>query len=283
VDKPAGPTSHDVVVRARRTFGVRAVGHTGTLDPFASGLLVLLLGRATRLARFVEAAAKTYRAVARLGVRTDTDDRTGAPVGEAVDPTGLVLAQVDAAVTGLAGTRLQRPPAFSAKRVAGERSYRLARRGRAVALTEVPVTVHRIALLEWRPPHATFRATVSAGTYLRSLARDLGDTLEVGGHLVELRRETIGRLRVEDAVPLDRLAADTPLLPLRAVLGELPAVTLDQAERAAVRHGRAVTDRWGGAAGAAGGPVALLAEDEVVAVARAEAGVLRPMVVLEGA
>jgi tRNA pseudouridine55 synthase len=281
VDKPAGPTSHDVVARARRAFGIRAVGHTGTLDPFASGLLVLLLGRATRLARFVEAGPKTYRAVARLGVRTDTDDRTGAAVGEAVDPSGLDLAAVGAAVAGLAGTRLQRPPAFSAKKVAGERSYRLARRGRAVALTEVPVTVHRIALLEWRPPYAAFRATVSAGTYLRALARDLGDALGVGAHLVELRRETVGALRVEDAVPLDRLTPDTPLLPLRAVLGDLPAVALDQAERAAVRHGRAVTDRWGGAAaGTVGGPVALLAEDEVVAVARAEAGVLRPMVVL---
>ena len=282
MDKPAGPTSHDVVARARRVFGIRAVGHTGTLDPFASGLLVLLLGRATRLARFVEAGPKTYRAVARLGMRTDTDDRTGAPVGEAVDPSGLDLAGVNAAVTALAGARLQRPPAFSAKKIAGERSYRLARRGRVVALTEVPVTVHRIALLDWRPPHATFRATVSAGTYLRALARDLGDSLGVGGHLVELRRETVGALRVEDAVPLDRLTPDTSLLPLRTVLGDLPAVALDEVERAAVRHGRAVTDRWGGAAAAAGGDlsVALLADDEVVAVARAEAGVLRPVVVL---
>jgi tRNA pseudouridine55 synthase len=284
VDKPAGPTSHDVVARARRIFRIRAVGHTGTLDPFASGLLVLLLGRATRLARFVEAGDKTYRAVARLGIRTDTDDRTGAPVGEAVDPSGLDAADVEAAVKALAGARLQRPPAFSAKRVAGERSYRLARRGRAVALAEVPVTVHRIELLEWRAPHAAFRATVSAGTYLRALARDLGDALRVGGHLVELRREAVGRLRVEDAVPLERLAPDTPLLPVRAVLGELPAVVLDDAERAAVRHGRALPDRWGGAtAGAGPGSVALLAEDDVVAVARAENGLLRPMVVLEGA
>jgi len=282
VDKPSGPTSHDVVARVRRLFGVRSVGHTGTLDPFATGLLVVLLGRATRLARFVEAAPKTYCAVARLGVRTDTDDRTGAPLGEPVEPGGLAEATVRAAVVGLGGARRQRPPAYSAKHVAGERSYRLARRGRAVELAEVPVTVHRIELLEWRAPQATFRATVSPGAYLRALARDLGDALGVGGHLVELRREAIGRLRVEDAVPFDRLARDTPLVPLRTVLGDLPAVALDDAERAAVRHGRTVVDRWADRR-AEGGPVALLSDGEVVAVARPERGLLRPMVVLEGA
>jgi tRNA pseudouridine55 synthase len=282
VDKPSGPTSHDVVVRVRRTFRTRAVGHTGTLDPFATGLLVLLLGGATRLARFVEASPKTYRAVARLGVRTETDDRTGAALGEPMDPGGLAEATVRQAVATLAGTRRQRPPAYSAKHVAGERSYRLARRGRAVELAEVPVTVHRIELLEWRPPEATFRATVSSGTYVRALARDLGDSLGVGGHLVELRREAIGRLSVDDAVPLDRLAPDTPLVPLRPVLGDLPAVALDDAERAAVRHGRAVVDRWAERR-AEDGPVALLGEGDVVAVARPESGLLRPMVVLEGA
>lgn len=285
MDKPAGPTSHDVVARVRRVFGIRAVGHTGTLDPFATGLLVVLLGRATRLARFVEAAPKTYRAVARLGVRTDTDDRTGAPVGVPADLAGLDEAAVRAAVAGLAGERRQRPPAYSAKRVAGERSYRLARRGRPVELAAVPVTVHRIELLEWRPPDVTFRATVSAGTYVRALARDLGEVLGVGGHLVELRREAIGRLGVDDAVPLERVGPDTRLVSLRTVLGDLRAVPLDEAERTAVRHGRAVADRWtdgGAGAGAGAGPVALLAGDEIVAVARPEGGRLQPMVVLEG-
>ena len=282
VDKPSGPTSHDVVARVRRVFGIRSVGHTGTLDPFATGLLVLLLGRATRLARFVEAAPKTYRAVARLGVRTETDDRTGAPLGEPADPGGLSEPRVREAVAGLAGARRQRPPAYSAKHVGGVRSYGLARRGRAVELAEVPVTVHRIELLEWRPPDVTFRATVSAGTYLRALARDLGDALGVGGHLVELRRESIGRLSVEDAVPLDRVAPDTPLVPLRIVLGDLAAVALDDAEQAAVRHGRTVADRWA-ASRTEDERVALLGAGDVVAVARAERGLLRPMVVLEGA
>lgn len=282
MDKPSGPTSHDVVARVRRVFGIRAVGHTGTLDPFATGLLVLLLGRATRLARFVEAAPKTYQAVARLGSRTDTDDRTGAPLGRPVDPAPLDEAAVRAAVTALAGERAQRPPAYSAKRIGGERSYRLARRGRAVELAEVPVTVHRIELLEWRAPDVTFRATVSAGTYVRALARDLGEALEVGGHLVELRREAIGRLKVEDAVPLDRLGPGTPPVPLRTVLGDLPSVALDDTEQAAVRHGRAVADRWPAPA-AVGSTVTLLVNGEVVGVARREDGRLQPVVVLEGA
>lgn len=281
MDKPAGPTSHDVVARVRRVFGTRAVGHTGTLDPFATGLLVILLGRATRLARFVEAAPKTYRAVARLGIRTDTDDRTGTAVGVPEDPSGLRESLVRAAVAGLAGDRQQRPPAYSAKRVGGERSYRLARRGRAVALAEVPVTVHRIELLDWRAPDVTFRATVSTGTYLRALARDLGEQLEVGGHLIELRREAIGRLRVENAVPLDRLEAGTPPLPLRTVLADLPAVALDESERSHVRHGRAVADRWAGGWGD-GDAIALLADDDVIAVARPEGARLQPVVVLEG-
>ena len=280
MDKPSGPTSHDVVASVRRVFGVRPVGHTGTLDPFATGLLVVLLGRATRLARFVEGASKTYWAVARLGVGTDTDDGAGTPLAEPIDLRELDEAVVRAAVAGLAGERSQRPPAYSAKRVAGERSYRLARRGRLVALPEVPVTVHRIELLEWRAPEATFRATVSAGTYVRALARDLGDALGVGGHLVALRREAIGQLRVEDAVPLDRLDRSAPLLPLTAVLGDLPTVILDGAERAAVRHGRAVADRW--ANGRMGPePVALLGDGDVVAVARPEGGLLQPIVVLE--
>ncbi len=282
MDKPSGPTSHDVVARVRRIFGIRAVGHSGTLDPFATGLLVLLLGRATRLARFVEAVPKTYRAVARLGSRTDTDDRTGATLGQPVDPRCLDEVAVRAAIAGLAGERRQRPPAYSAKRIGGERSYRLARRGQAVELAEVPVTVHRIELLEWCAPDVAFRATVSAGTYVRALARDLGEALQVGGHLVELRREAIGRLKVEDAVPLERLEPGTPLVPLRIVLGDLPAVALDEAEQAAVRHGRAVADRWGGG-GAGPDPVALLADDDVVAVARREEGRLQPVVVLEGA
>jgi len=275
VDKPAGLTSHDAVQRVRRALRTRQAGHTGTLDPFATGLLVVLVGRATRLARFVESEAKTYLATARLGVRTDTDDPTGTVIEE------RSAAQVDAgavrdALAAFAGEQRQRPPAYSAKHIGGERSYRLARRGVAVEPSEITVTVHRIDLLAWEPPTVTFRATVSPGTYLRAIGRDLGERLGVGAHLTALRREAIGALRVEDAVPLDEVAPGA-LLPPARVLGHLPAVELDAAGKAAVVHGRAVA---AGGASAGGVPVVLLAGDELVAVARPEDGRLRPTVVL---
>jgi tRNA pseudouridine55 synthase len=274
VDKPAGPTSHDVVQRVRRVLKTRAVGHTGTLDPFATGLLVVLVGRATRLARFVEAEAKTYLATARLGVATDTDDATGAPLGPPADLSELSEARVAEALAGFAGEQRQRPPRYSAKHVDGERSYRLARRGVAVQPGETTVVVARIDLVEYAPPELVFRVTVSAGTYVRALARDLGERLGVGAHLTGLRRESIGALRVEDAV---RLAEVDPsaVRPARAVLGHLPAVELDEPGRVAVSHGRAVP-----ADADAQGDVALVHEGELVAVARAGDGWFRPSVVL---
>jgi tRNA pseudouridine55 synthase len=274
VDKPAGPTSHDVVHRIRRVLKTRAVGHTGTLDPFATGLLVVLLGRATRLARFVEAEAKTYLATARLGVATDTDDATGAPLGPPADLSELTEARVAEALAGFAGEQRQRPPLYSAKHVDGERSYRLARRGVAVQPAETTVVVRRIDLVEYAPPELVFRVTVSAGTYVRALARDLGDRLGVGAHLTALRRESIGLLRVEDAVRLGEIDPSA-VRPARAVLGHLPAIELDEATRVAVTHGRAVP-----ADADAQGDVALVHEGELVAVARAGDGWLRPSVVL---
>jgi tRNA pseudouridine55 synthase len=274
VDKPAGMTSHDVVQRVRRVLGTRAAGHTGTLDPFATGLLVVLVGRATRLARFVEAQSKTYLATARLGIRTDTDDLTGVQLGAAGLGTGCSELQVREALAGFAGEHQQQPPSYSAKHVDGERSYRLARRGAAVAPAAVTVTIHRIELLAYRAPELVFRAAVSPGTYLRAIARDLGDRLGVGAHLTALRREAIGPLRVEDAVPLERLAP-SDLLPAREVLRHLPTRELDEPDRLAVSHGRPVPGDP-----APAGDVALLHAGELVAVARAEAGWLRPSVVL---
>jgi tRNA pseudouridine55 synthase len=150
-----------------------------------------------------------------------------------------------------------------------------------VELAEVPVTVHRIELVEWRPPEATFRATVSAGTYVRAIARDIGERLGVGGHLSALRREAVGGLRVEDALPLERLEPATPLLPLTRVLSDLPALELDEAGRAAVRHGRAVADRRTGGQAGSITHVALVGAGDVVAVARSEGDWLKPVVVLE--
>ena len=253
------------------------MGHTGTLDPFATGLLVVLVGRATRLARFVDPLPKTYLATARLGARTDTDDHTGTVVEES-SVEGLSRERVFDALAGFAGEQRQRPPAYSAKHIGGERSHRLARRGHAVEPPEATVTVYRIEPIAWVSPALTFRATVSAGTYLRAIARDLGSRLGVGAHLAELRREAIGGLRVQDAVALDRVTREA-LLPASQVLGHLPAVELDPVAKAAVVHGRAVADS--GAVNQRGGAaVALLEGTEVVAVARAEDGWLRPMVVL---
>jgi tRNA pseudouridine55 synthase len=280
VDKPAGPTSHDVVSRVRRTLGIRAAGHTGTLDPFATGLLVVLVGRATRLARFLEGEPKRYLATARLGVRTDTDDPTGAVLGERVPVDAVKDAGIRAALAEFLGRRGQRPPAYSAKHVGGERSYRRARRGEAVALAEVEVRVHRIELVSYRPPEVTFRATVSAGTYLRAIARDLGDRLGVGAHLVALRREAISSLRVEEAVPLERIDV-AALRPPCEVLTHLPAVSVDADARAALLHGRSVEDPEIRAEGKReGGVVAVLAERELIAVANRADGWLKPVVVL---
>jgi tRNA pseudouridine55 synthase len=281
VDKPAGPTSHDAVARVRRALGVRTLGHTGTLDPFASGLLLLLAGRATRVARFIDGLPKTYVGVARLGLRTDTDDRTGAPLGEPADLGGLVREQIKAAVEAMVGSYPQRPPAYSAKKVRGVRSYRRARRGEAVVIPDVPISVYGAELLELAGDRVTFRVKASTGTYVRALARDLGERLGVGAHLAELRREAIGTLRVEHAVPLAEIRPGTPLVPLTRVLEHLPALALDDAQRSDVRHGRRL--RGGGADGQrAREPVVLTAGGEVVAVARAEAGYLQPVVVLEG-
>lgn len=274
VDKPAGLTSHDVVQRVRRMVKIRAAGHTGTLDPFATGLLVVLVGRATRLARFIEAQPKTYLATARLGTATDTDDFTGVPVG----PPGPVKTPdretVRAALAGFEGIQEQRPPAYSAKHVDGERSYRLAREGRAVELNPVAVTVHRIELVEYRPPDVVFRATVSPGTYLRALARDLGERLDTGAHLTSLRREAIGDITVDDAVALDAITPES-VRPVRAVLRHLPVWELDETARIAVSHGRAVPSDQ-----AADGDVALVRGDELIAIGRAADGWIRPSVVL---
>lgn len=284
VDKPAGMTSHDIVQQVRRRLGTRAAGHTGTLDPFATGLLVVLVGRATRLARFIDLETKTYLATARLGIQTTTDDLTGEVVVRSPSGNSVSEALVRRELAAFEGSQLQRPPRYSAKLVAGERSYRKARRGEVVELAEVPINIHRIDLVRYQAPQVTFRVVVSTGTYIRAIARDLGERLGVGAHLTHLRREAIGRFRVEDAVTLDQLEPAALLSP-RALLGHLPSVELDDAARQAVAHGRAVVDSRAGALGAGqrggGAAVALLGGDELIAVARAENGWLHPSVVLE--
>lgn len=281
VDKPAGPTSHDVVDRVRRAFRTRSVGHAGTLDPFATGLLVVLVGQATRLARFVSGQPKTYLATARLGFATTTDDLLGEPLetdaGHAA-PRPVSDPDLAAALAGFQGAQRQRPPAFSAKHVDGERSYRLARRGAAVTLPEADVIVHAIELVRRDGDLVTFRATVSAGTYLRGLARDLGERLGTGAHLVSLRRESIGALQVAAAVSLDELdeqGTATALLEPSQIVAHLPAREVGDDDARSIAHGRALP---------AEGPdleaVAVVQGGRLLAIAAQRDGWLRPGVVL---
>jgi tRNA pseudouridine55 synthase len=262
------------VARVRRALGTRAVGHAGTLDPFATGLLVVLVGRATRLARYLADLPKVYRATAVLGVRTDTDDATGAVLPGEVGSLPRSREAVAEALEQLVGAHLQRPPDYSAKKVAGVRSYRLARRGAAVDLAPVEVVVHQVDLVEWTPPALSFRASVGSGTYVRAMARDLGEALGCGAHLSALRREAIGDMRVEDAVALDAVGA-AALAPAMRAVAHLPAVTLDAEGARAVGHGRPVPSPGG-----LDGSVALLSGAGLLAVARADGAVLRPEVVL---
>lgn len=277
VDKPPGPSSHDVVVRVRRLFGTRAVGHTGTLDPFASGLLVLVLGPATRLARWAEQRPKTYRATARLGQRTDTEDLTGSLLEAPAPDRWPDRAAVEDALRSFVGTYRQRPPAYSAKQVGGIRSYRIARQGQApLPLPPVPVTIHAAEVLEYDPPRLTFRADVGPGTYLRALGRDLGERLGLGAHLTELRRERIGPWRVEEATPLAGLTGAEPLLSPGVLVEDLERIVLSSEEARLVRHGRDL-DR---PAAGAGEQAALYEGDELIAIARRVSHGWHPAVVL---
>jgi tRNA pseudouridine55 synthase len=238
VDKPAGPTSHDVVDRVRRALGTRRVGHTGTLDPFATGVLPVCVGRATRLSRFLAGGEKEYLATVRLGFATATDDATGEPVG-APRPVEVEEKALLAALAGLVGSFDQVPPAFSAKHVGGRRLYELARRGEAVPRSASRVTVHAVELLARRDAEVDLRVLCSAGTYVRALARDLGERLGTGGHLAALRRTRSGAFDLGGAVPGDDLAgAAERLIPLNGLLLDLPAVRVGAAGRGLVARGR---------------------------------------------
>jgi tRNA pseudouridine55 synthase len=236
IDKPAGPTSHDVVARLRRVLRERRIGHTGTLDPFATGVLPLVIGRATRLAQFLSASRKTYEAVVALGFATDTGDATGARIAGDREAADQVPArdEVERALAGFRGTFLQQPPAFSAKKIGGRRSYEMARAAGADAAPRpnpVEVTVHRVDLMGMDDARVALRLDCSAGFYVRSLAHDLGERLGVGGHLAALRRTRSGDYGLDEAIGLeeaegDPSAAADRLVPMGRMLPQLPAVSL---------------------------------------------------------
>ncbi len=222
VDKPAGKTSHDVVDAERRRLGTMKIGHAGTLDPLATGLLVLGVGRALRLLEFLQGHDKDYLFGARLGILTDTDDSSGQPAGETAVPSREAL---EASMNALKGEIVQRPPDYSAVKVAGRRLYQYARSGREVEAPERRVRVDVFELLSYEAPLARFRVRGSKGLYVRSLARDLG------GHVTELRRTASGPFRVEDAGP--------ELLPMEAAVAHLPELRVSEED--AVRFGHGIT------------------------------------------
>jgi tRNA pseudouridine55 synthase len=242
LDKPGGITSRAAVDRALRWLprGTK-VGHTGTLDPLATGVLVLCLGAATRLAEYVQDMSKTYRAGVRLGARSDTDDADGtiSPV-EVVAPPGR--AALEGALRSFVGEIEQAPPAYSAAKVSGRRAYDLARRGREVALDARQVHVYGLDVLAYEYPRLEIEVRCGKGTYIRSLARDLGECLGCGGYIEALRRTRVGRFRAEDAVSLEARPDEAlaKILPVSAAVSELPSVTLDDAGVARLRQGQQV-------------------------------------------
>ncbi|MBW3554083.1 MAG: tRNA pseudouridine(55) synthase TruB [Gemmatimonadetes bacterium] len=278
VDKPAGPTSHDVVATARRALKLRRIGHTGTLDPFATGLLLLCLGSATRLAEYLTGMDKRYVAVARLGVRTDTLDATGEASAEDGRWRDLGADAIREAFAAETGSRLQQPPAFSAKKVAGRRAYELARAGEPVLPDPVEVTIGRMAVEAIDGPLVRFSLACSSGTYVRAVARDVGDRLGVGAHLTELRRTAIGAFEVDGALPLERLedaeSVERALISPLAAMAHLPGADLDADGVGRIRNGQAVPAPAG--AGGDGDVVAVSSGGVLVAVARRDGDLLRP-------
>lgn len=270
VDKPSGITSHDAVDQVRRALGTRKIGHSGTLDPLASGLLLMGVGRATRLLRFVGELAKVYEGTARLGIETTTLDAEGDVVR-----TCPVTASVDGvrdAMRSLIGETLQRPPAYSAVKVGGRKLYDAARKGQVLEAQARPIRVDAFELIEMNGVDVEFRVTCSSGTYVRVLVAEVGHALGCGAHLTRLRRNAIGPFDVANACP----PADPGVpLPIERTVAHLPAVCLDREEAVAARHGRIL-----GPAGLAG-PYALIdAEGALVGVYVDDGAKARPLVVL---
>lgn len=245
VDKPAGMTSHDVVAHVRRLCGQRQVGHAGTLDPLATGVLVLCLGRATRLAEYLQAHPKRYQATLRLGEATDTYDADGQVVRLAPIPP-LTSAELSSHLQRFRGAIQQRPPAFSAVKRSGVPAYRRARRGEAIDLPARTVHIAELRLLEWSSPDLRLEIVCSAGTYIRSLAHDLGEAIGCGAHVVALRRLASGPFTVADAVAWPELAKGASatwqlrILPLAAAVADLPAARLDEQALRAVAYGQPI-------------------------------------------
>jgi tRNA pseudouridine55 synthase len=286
VDKPAGMTSHDVVARVRRIIGEKSVGHLGTLDPMATGVLPLVLGRFTRLAQFYNEADKRYEGTIRFGWATDTYDAEGQRAGPE-QPVKLSLEQVQQAAAEFIGEIAQYPPPFSAKKIAGIPAHRLARKGQPVELKPKQVEIKELEFYDCDGQTVRFRAWVSSGTYLRSLAHDLGKKLGPGGHLAALKRTAVREFKIDEAHSLEQLeqaqatnTLDELFLHPRLVLPEFPAVVASAESAARIRHGGAVNlPEFSKAAIVR----VFTGQRELLAIARRVAGTLfQPKVVLCG-
>jgi tRNA pseudouridine55 synthase len=283
VDKPSGMTSHDVVGRCRRIFKTRRVGHAGTLDPMATGVLVIGIERATKILGLVSETSKSYAATVRLGQSTSTEDAEG-DITQEVSASGVTDEAIDAVVAGLRGDISQIPSAVSAIKVAGERAYKLAREGRTVDLAARPVRIDRFDVLAVRRHGELIDVDVevdcSSGTYIRALARDIGTALEVGGHLTALRRTRVGRFGIDQARSLDDLD-EQPTLSLtldQACLQLFPHRELSSDEVDSVANGRSLDP-----AGITGVYAAHNADGEVIALLRDEGSRTKSVVVVRPA
>jgi tRNA pseudouridine55 synthase len=304
IDKPAGPTSHDVVARVRRAIGISKIGHTGTLDPLATGVLALVIGRATRLAQFLSSDEKEYVAGVRLGWSTATYDAEERTVrgdhGELTvlpplhAPPQIGEETVREALTSFVGSYAQLPPPFSAKKIAGTPAYLLARLQKPVELKPADITVKGLDLVSLRDGLATLRIVSSSGFYVRSLAHDLGQRLGCGAHLESLRRTRAGEFRIDQATPLDVVQAEgiealTRLVPMASLLSKLPGVVVNQRGARRAAHGNALASEDLSVtgptpidpAGSAGLVRVLDGEGALLAIGEAgRGGVLQPVVVL---
>jgi tRNA pseudouridine55 synthase len=246
IDKPAGMTSHDVVYRVRKLLGERSVGHLGTLDPMATGVLPLVLGNMTRLAQFYLKSDKRYEGTIRLGIATDTYDAEGEPLGPE-QPVNVTVDRLREMAKRFTGKIQQTPPPFSAKKVGGVPAYKLARKKKDVELAPVEVEVKELEIVTQTGKSVAFRAHVSGGTYLRAIAHDLGEALTVGAHLAGLRRTSVAEFDLESARTLEQVeaaaksgSAEELFIHPRRILPAMPSVTADEESAAKMRHGMAV-------------------------------------------
>jgi len=256
IDKPAGITSHDVVARCRRILKTKRIGHTGTLDPFATGVVVILVEKATRLAQFLDKDAKEYEAVARFGFETDTGDRTGSPKSKVQSPKSVSIKEIEAVLPEFCGEILQTPPMYSAKKIEGKKLYELARKGIEIERKAVKVNIYDLEITKESENEKStndsglktkdfgLKVSCSAGTYIRTLAEDIGKKIGIGAHLAELRRTKAGKLSIENAVTLEKLeeivkenSLGEILVSMNEAVSHLTEIVLSEDEIAKIKNG----------------------------------------------